>query len=440
MIDYLGLKYTDGLEHEAEQARDEGRVGAQALEGQIASILAMPEGEARQAAAAAILDAVQAMPYEPGRGTEEPSCLEGIRALAPHAGSMPAPQGEALFNRVYGAWLGRCSGCLLGKPVEGWMRARIMGLLSDTGNNPPSFYMSRDIAPELIEKYDMGEGRAWIDRVSYMPEDDDTNYTLIGLKVLERNGRDFTPDDVVKTWLEDLPVLHMYTAERVAYRNFLHLVEPPASGAWRNPYREWIGAQIRADFFGYINPGNPQAAAEMAWRDACISHVKNGIYGEMMMAAMIASAFVRGSIREVIEDGLAEIPPQSRLVKAMREVMAWYDGGMAAEQALERIHTLWQEGNGHHWCHTISNAQICAIALLWGQADFERTIGLAVMGALDTDCNAATVGSILGAFKGADQLPQKWIAPLNDTLLSGVDGFGLVKISDMARRTMPFIR
>src|SRR5687768_531206 len=37
--------------------------------------------------------------------------------------SQPArkhPSAEELGDRVLGAWLGRCAGCLLGKPVEGW--------------------------------------------------------------------------------------------------------------------------------------------------------------------------------------------------------------------------------------------------------------------------------------------------------------------------------
>jgi hypothetical protein len=55
----------------------------------------------------------------------EPSDLRGIRA-ARRTGvrSLALPYGDnELYDRLYGAWLARCAGCALGKPVEGFMGA-----------------------------------------------------------------------------------------------------------------------------------------------------------------------------------------------------------------------------------------------------------------------------------------------------------------------------
>ena len=280
----------------------------------------------------------------------------------------------------------------------------------------------------------------WINHVRYMPEDDDTNYTIIGLKILEEYGWDFTPDNVAESWLANLPIQHVCTAEKVAYKNLVNDIYPPDSATYKNPYREWIGAQIRADFFGYITPGNPESGAEMAWRDASISHIKNGIYGEMFVAAMLSASAVEDDIYEIIRQGLNQIPEKSRLAEAIQTVISWKRQGVTWEQAIDKIHAMYDETNKHHWCHTIPNAMLVCVGLLYGELDFEKSIGTAVLGAFDTDCNGATVGSIVGMILGAKRLPEKWIKPLNDLIKSGVDGFGLVKISDLAKRTLNVIK
>ena len=103
----------------------------------------------------------------------------------------------------------------------------------------------------------------------------------------------------------------------------------------------------------------------MAWRDALISHVKNGIYGERWMAAMIA----------------------------------------------------------------------VAASLLYGEGDFSKSICMAVETGFDTDCNGATVGSILGMANGENSIPTYWKAPINDTLHTSIFGVGTVKISDCVEKT-----
>ena len=134
-----------------------------------------------------------------------------------------------------------------------------------------------------------------------MVEDDDTNYTIMGLYILENYGKDFTSIDVAESWLSALPMLHTCTAERVAYQNVANMKMPTESAIFRNPYREWIGAQIRADFFGYITPGNPEKGAEFAFRDAAVSHVKNGIYGVMWVAAMLSAAAASDDYEEIFK-------------------------------------------------------------------------------------------------------------------------------------------
>jgi len=74
-----------------------------------------------------------------------------------------------------------------------------------------------------------------------------------------------------------------------------------------------------------------------------------------------------------------------------------------------------------------------ALGLLWGEGDFEKSICRAVQGCFDTDCNGATVGSVVGMMKGAKELPEKWIAPLNNKVETTLAGYQLVEIDELAR-------
>lgn len=437
--DQKWLLFSGGLDVELRQAAEEQKNLPEALTNEIQAVAAMPAGVDKEARAKLAFGRVQAIPS--ANEADEPSDLEAIAALWPARAPKAPLAPPTLWDRSYGAWLGRCCGCLLGKPVEGWRTPALHGFLKDTDNYPIHTYLSADVPAPIQEKYrdQIALRNSFINQVDGMPEDDDTNYMLIAMKILETYGRDFTPADVAETWMRCLPILHVCTAERLAYRNLSMGMLPPETATYCNPCREWIGAQIRGDVFGYVNPGDPWTAAEMAWRDASISHVKNGIYGEIWVAAMLAIAFDEADMRAVIRGGLGLIPPKSRLHAAIEDVLAWHAEGIEWEEASARIHARWNEFDGHDWCHTVSNAQIVAAALLFGEKDLTRTLAYAVMPGFDTDCNGATAGSVLGAVLGANALPAYWVAPLRDTMESGVDGLGRVKISDMARRVMAFV-
>ncbi|WP_431954126.1 ADP-ribosylglycohydrolase family protein [Nocardia lijiangensis] len=223
---------------------------------------------------------------------------ESDDSARPHraAGSAVPSTPDELLDRIYGGWLGRCVGCTLGKPLENgfvWTREHIRAYLEQAGAYPLTDYVPAVLPPPfpLNPTWPVSVRG----RIDGAPRDDDIDYTVLGLHLLESRGLNFTTDDVATLWLERLPFLQTYTAERVAYRNLVDGLHPPATATFRNPYREWIGAMIRADIFGYVNPGNPHRAAALAAREAAVSHTGNGIYAAMWAAALIAAAFTAGT-------------------------------------------------------------------------------------------------------------------------------------------------
>ena len=199
-----------------------------------------------------------------------------------------------------------------------------------------------------------------------------------------------------------------------------------------NPYREWTGAQIRADMWGYVTPGKPELGVELAYRDGSLSHVKNGVYGEMFVSAMLRAAFTTSDIEEMVEIGLSESPKRSRLAEAVRDTVNWSKKRDDWRSTWERI----MDKYGHYSpVHAINSAALVLLGLL-SEGEYGKSVTISVMGGLDADCNGATTGSILGVILGAKNLLKKWIKPLKDTVESSTTSFNNSRISHLARRTL----
>jgi len=350
--------------------------------------------------------------------------------------AVPSFTSSFVADRILGGWLGRSAGCLLGKPIEKTPRSGVIELLSSNGTWPISEYITgRGIPDSLLQKYPWNRhnGKESLkENIECMPEDDDLNYPMLNLSAYERYGEALTSEHIIQTWLDLAPVLSTFTAERVAYVNRLTGLQPPETAIVRNPYREWIGAQIRADVWGWISPTQPARAAEFAWRDARLSHVRNGMYGEMFFAAAIAASFRSPDEKAVIHDALSFVPPHSRFAEAIRFVTSLPIQKQSWDATVD---ALYAKFGTYHWVHTINNASLIVAALLSAKGDYERAICNVVMGGWDTDSNGATVGSIMGTMLGAKNLPSKWISPLNNKVRSSLKGFDHALLSDLANRT-----
>ena len=392
--------------------------------------------------ARALIEHVQTLPFRRDFGYFEPDDLPGIRAARGRGPAVPRWRGSraAFADRARGGFLGRVAGCMLGKPFECVDRASIRMYAEETGNWPLRTFQRQPTAAELrriLKRKPIRPVKSWqlafyIDLNDGFPSDDDINYTVLGMEVMRRHGTDFTSLDMASLWIQQLPILATCTAERAAYRNFVEGWLPPRSAARLNPFREWIGAQIRADFFGYAAPGDPARAAEWAWRDASISHTRNGIYGEMWVAAMLAAAYVLTDWPAIIRAGLAQVPRRSRLHAGIGHILALHAAGVPHEAVIDGIHREWNEFTTHGWCHTIANAQIVATSLLYGADDFTTTIAHAVAAGFDTDCNGATCGSLWGVKHGEKALPTGWLKPLRNKLKTNLAAYPELSLDEMA--------
>lgn len=352
---------------------------------------------------------------------------------------------DELRDRVKGAWLGRISGCLLGKPIEGIRYDNLKDILQTTGNWPMHRYITTDgFTPELCDRsaWPLQDGlRPWADTIGGVePIDDDTNYPVLYMRILQNYGWNFRSADIMEGWMVYNPYLQVCTAERVCYRNAAQGLLPPQTATHLNPFRELVGARIRGDFFGFITPGEPEYAAELGWRDARISHVKNGIYGEMYICAMIAAAAVCNNAKEVVEAGLSQIPATSRHYANMRDVIAWYEEGVDAEEVMNRIRARYPEDVWENVFDTLSNDMIVTLALLYGDGDFGKSICLAVQAAYDTDCNGATVGSIVGVMNGASGIDNYWVKPYGERLRTAIMEYSEVTVDELVDKTLAIIK
>ncbi|MFH8406173.1 ADP-ribosylglycohydrolase family protein [Streptomyces sp. NPDC018019] len=396
-----------------------------------------------RALAVQLLDELAALPSP--LADDEPTDLPAIKAACPAwpavPGPLPAP--GSLRPRLEAAWLGRAAGCLLGKPVETLPLAGIRALARATGNWPlREWFTEAGLDPAVAARYPW-HGRSGTtslaENIDGMPEDDDLDHPVLGLLLLQRHGHGFRTADVARLWLDELPAGRTFTAERVAYRNLLDGIEPPHTATHRNPFREWIGALIRADVFGWTRPGDPGGAAEAAWRDATLTHTANGVYGEMFAAAAIAAAAgghtdVHGCLRA----GLAVVPERSRLARAVRSGIeaaraepTGSDAGFA--DVVDRLHRAYGH---HHWVHVLPNAALLAAALTHADGSFTGSVCRVVSGGWDTDSNGATAGSLAGLLAGAPEaLPARWTAPLRNRLTTTVSDLNGIGFDALAERT-----
>lgn len=358
--------------------------------------------------------------YDPN----EPNTLPEIERLCPFGVSAVKP--DKIESRILGAVAGRFAGCTLGVPVEGYSIDKMRKIAKDGGTPfPPTEYWHTVLDPDGIQ-YGVDKRSSYtLDKLCCVPVDDDITYPVLCMLQLKRYGENYTVEDVAEIWQELLP--YACTAEDRALKRMAEGFKG-AEAADDNPFVEWIGAGIRSDAFGYVCAGDPVRAAKLCYNDAYLTHRRNGIYGEMFNAAAIAAAFVQDPLKAV--ETAAKCIPQGCKLKhdvdwafSQRGKFTDCDGARAL---------LDGRFPGMNSVHIRNNVCAVIFALMLGGGDFTQSIAQSVAIGLDNDCNAATVGSILGAHLGIEGIEKRWYAPFNDTVHTYLKGYEVISLKGLA--------
>ena len=378
------------------------------------------------------IDKILKLPMNKELLKNEPDGLDEIKALRA-GGKRAYCEGlpENYEDRLAGALLGRIAGCLLGSIVEGYEIKDMQNLAKANGDEfPPTDYWTK--APGThgtlrywkspIEDYTRGNMR-------FAPVDDDIMYTMEGLLIMEEYGKDFTTENVGESWLKYVP--YGYTAEEAALRNLKKGFKGEAAALDHNPYLQLIGADIRSDPWAYMAPGHPELAAEFAYRDAMLTHRRNGVYGAMYFAAAEAIAFCVDDPMDALKLAMNEIPQDCLLARSLRWAFKECPNIHSYLEAREAVNKRFPD---MPIAHTLNNACLTVFGIHLGGRDFTKVISNTVAMGLDNDCTAATAASIVGAVIGKENLPEHWYRPFNNTVLSYLNGIEEFKIDDLLER------
>ena len=363
------------------------------------------------------------------------SCAGGEQGARPDETSEPSRSltADEYYEKVHAAWLGAAVAGALGMSVEGMHKDDLKPYLTELGQWPLTDYIKR-----LPPNRDPNR-KQWFTAEDWGPvgfgPDDDTLYQVANLLLLEEKGPEITSQDIADKWLASFSVFEAQNcgrAVRVAETRMKEGIKPPESGQHR--MGEFMGGQMKGEFWGYVLPGNPEAAAEYGRIDAEVAFHTDGVYGEMFMAALTAEAFFKSDPVKLLEAGLAVIPEDCDYARCIRDVMQWHEQWPDDwEKTHEQIDAKWApEGAKNR--RVFPNNAVNALALLYGDGDFDKTIGIAVMAGWDTDTNAGDVGPVMGVILGPGAIAEKWTNPIDNTFRSDVKGAEEWKIDELARR------
>ena len=292
------------------------------------------------------------------------------------------------ISRVHAGVLGKIIGVYMGRPFEGWTHQQILDRFGEVFS-----YVNQD-APLVLT-------------------DDDIAGTFTFVRAIEDYGFDtaLSAEAIGQTWLNYLVYKRTIlwwgglgnSTEHTAYLRLRDGIKAPASGSISvngKTTANQIGAQIFIDGWALVSPGNPDQAADLARKAASVSHDGEAVNAAIVIAVLEARAFIESDMDRLLDGALSHIAADSIIARLIAEIRVFHrreSDWRAARAWLDEVYG-YDSYRGN--CHVVPNFALIILGLLYGEGDFRASMMIVNTSGRDTDCNAGTLGCILGIRNG----------------------------------------
>jgi hypothetical protein len=301
---------------------------------------------------------------------------------------------EVLKDKIAGGWAGKMIGVTYGAPTE--FRAK-QKIYEDSIKWKPS-----DI-----------RGSIW---------QDDLYVQLTFLMAMDKFGVDAPSKKFQEMFAK--AGYHLWHANMQARKNYYDSIFAPLSGTPEfNLHADDIDFQIEADYIGFMCPGMPEKAFQIADRIGRIMNYGDGLYGGIFVAALYSEAFFESDINVIIDNALKSLPVESDYYKIISDVILLHKHFPSDwREAWKELGNKWGDvdicgaGDPFNIDAKLNGAYI-VMGLLYGDGDPMKTLEVATRCGHDSDCNPSNALAVLGVIKGFNNLPQN----MKDGILTVAD-------------------
>lgn len=308
---------------------------------------------------------------------------------------------EVLKDKIAGGWAGKMIGVSYGAPTE--FKA---------------------------------QGKTFEDSIKWVPADvsgsiwqDDIYVQLTFMMAMDQYGIDVP----AKKYQELLAKAgyQLWHANVQARKNYFDSIFPPQSGhPDYNIHADDIDFQIESDYIGFMCPGMPQTANQIADKIGHIMNYGDGVYGGVFVAALYAEAYFNDNIPEIINTAMLSLPAESDYAKIVKDVVLlhehypsdWRAAWTELEAKWGNVH-ICAAGKPFNIDAKLNGAYI-VMGLLYGEGDAAKTMKITTRCGQDSDCNPSTAMAVLGVIKGLSRLPveyQQTVKAISDSLFVHTD-------------------